>query len=585
MSEETIKLEEMTLEQLQEYHDNVVKPAARKGVAGAAAQLDVVRKLAEKKFRYDLFYKKSLIPVSENMTAGEIAKDVGMAGTKGAVSSITATADLPAYATQGALSGIDFVNEKLLGREPTSDTFKSTVKDTLRRSIPLVGDMYDFTEPQASKKAEELMPSVMNYEPQTEIAKVSERVMEFLPFAGKNVISMGVLPAVTSYYAGELKGVKDTPLQLPVEIATAVFSPSVAKAVISPRGGELTGITKKYVDKLKKEKVVPSAGQIFDDDQLKAYEGATRHGRNYQQQAYDNFSRAALKRIGIASDRADEADLERVYREMQKVFQNTIGSLQTSGGKKIVPSKSQIDEVVETITEYSSNQPQMLAKPIYGQILRAFKRSYETGQSLSKNQIKRFHTLLNQNTRLGNEDGDLARKVLPVVKQMIFDNLGEETKKVFVENNRRYRDFLAIEKTLQRGDGLYEGIVYPLKLANATQAVYKRQNLFGKSDLGQLAKAGASVMKRLPQTGSAPRLGGMQGGQDALRGGAAGFMFDPSNPTSAAIGGVIGSGVPYAKSRLMGRPDVQDYMKNQLIGRQGEYGLLRMLGASTLPNM
>ena len=585
MAEDTIKLEDMTLEELKEYHDTVVKPAAREGVRGAAAQLDVVRNLAEKKFRYDLFSNKSLIPVSETMSGGEIAKDIAMAGTKGAVSSVTGAADLPAYATQGALAGIDFINENVLGREPTSDTFKGAVKDTLRRSLPLVGDLYDFTEPQAGKKAEELVPSVMNYEPQTETAKVTERVMEFLPFAGKNVITMGVLPAVTSYYAGEMKGVKGTPLQLPVEIATAVFSPSVAKAVISPRGGDLTGITKKYVDVLKKEKVVPSAGQIFDDDQLKAFESVTKQGRDYTQQAYDNFSRAALKRIGIASDRADEKDLERVYREMGRVFDNTIGSLQTSGGKKIVPSKQQIDEIVETITEYKSNQPQMLAKPVYGQILRAFKRSYETGQSLSGNQIKRFHRLLNKNTRLGNEDGDLARDLLPIVKQMIFDNLGEEAKKAFIANNRRYRDFIAIEKTLERGDGLYEGIVYPLKLANATQTVYKRQNLFGKSDLGELAKAGASVMKRLPQTGSAPRLGGMQGNQDALRGGAAGFMLDPSDPNIALAGGLLGSAVPYAKGRLLGRPDVQEYMKNQLIGRQGEYGLLRMLGASTLPDM
>ena len=47
MAEETIKLEDMTLEQLREYHDTVVKPAERDGVAGAAAQLDVVRNLAE----------------------------------------------------------------------------------------------------------------------------------------------------------------------------------------------------------------------------------------------------------------------------------------------------------------------------------------------------------------------------------------------------------------------------------------------------------------------------------------------------------------------------------------------------------
>ena len=88
------------------------------------------------------------------------------------------------------------------------------------------------------------MPSVMNYEPQTETAKVTERVMEFLPFAGKNVITMGVLPALTSYYAGEMKGVKDTPLQLPVEIATAVFTPILLKKVISPRAAKLQELQK-----------------------------------------------------------------------------------------------------------------------------------------------------------------------------------------------------------------------------------------------------------------------------------------------------------------------------------------------------
>ena len=52
----------------------------------------------------------------------------------------------------------------------------------------------------------------------------------------------------------------------------------------------------------------------------------------------------------------------------------------------------------------------MLAKPVYGQMYNAFQKS-KTGQSLSGNQIKRFHRLLNKNTRKGNEDGDLARDV------------------------------------------------------------------------------------------------------------------------------------------------------------------------------
>ena len=74
------------------------------------------------------------------------------------------------------------------------------------------------------------------------------------------------------------------------------------------------------------------------------------------------------------------------------------------------------------------------------QILRAF-RILKTGQSLSKNQIKRFHRLLNKNTRLGNEDGDLAREALPILNEMIFENLGEEAKKAFVANNKLIQRF------------------------------------------------------------------------------------------------------------------------------------------------
>ena len=38
------------------------------------------------------FQIKTLIPVSETMSGGEIAKDIAMAGTKGAVSSVTGAA-------------------------------------------------------------------------------------------------------------------------------------------------------------------------------------------------------------------------------------------------------------------------------------------------------------------------------------------------------------------------------------------------------------------------------------------------------------------------------------------------------------
>ena len=59
-----------------------------------------------------------------------IAKDIANQELKVAVSSVTGAADLPAYATQGALAGIDFLMKKFFIKKQmnNSETFKALSK-------------------------------------------------------------------------------------------------------------------------------------------------------------------------------------------------------------------------------------------------------------------------------------------------------------------------------------------------------------------------------------------------------------------------------------------------------------------------
>ena len=156
-----------------------------------------------------------------------------------------------------------------------------------------------------------------------------------------------------------------------------------------------------------------------------------------------------------------------------------------------------------------------------------------------------------------------------------------------MQTNKLYRDFLTIEKTIDKGAGFYTGLVTPQKLATASGQIFKRQRLFGNSDLGELARAGSATMKTLPQAGNyRERLNGRYARkQTQASSGAAGFMLDPGDPAYCTTMYAAGSLLAPIRNRAMTSPMGQEYLKNQLITNQGETGLLRMLGASTLPNM
>ncbi len=579
MAEEQKPLEEMTGDELfQEY-------MAIKDDAFKLRRIKKIKDLGRSKFKRNFFEEGDInFEPKPDLSPSEFGTDVAMSGGSGLARGVAGALDTPAHLTNLAIAGADLVNRKVLGNEQLPEGFREGVKSGFRGALPLIGDLYDFTEPQARNAADKIAPEFMNYEPQSTTGEVVQRVGEFVPFAGKNVITMGVLPALTSYYAGnQFKG---TAAEVPAEIITAIVTPILAKKIVSPQGGEITGQTKKYIDLLKKEGVIPTAGTMLNDAQILAWEEATKAGRNMQEAAVEAFSRAALKRIGVNKNRVEAEDLEQVYRNINKGYRDTIDSLDISRGK-MIPTQSQLDDLKLAFRDYQGNVNMTTDTPIIRQVFNVLDKSLKSGQSLSKNQMKYFQRNLNAMTRKGDVNGEFARRAVPILNDMIHKNLGKEGKAKLLETNRLFRDFLAIEKTIDRGEGFYTGLVTPQKLATATSQVFKREKLFGRSELGELARAGSATMKTLPQAGNyRERLnaGGMAAGQTQASSGAAGFGFT-GDPAVAATAYAAGSLLAPMRNRAMTSPMGQEYLKNQLITNQGEMGLLRMLGASTLPNM
>ena len=579
MAEEQKPLEEMTGDELFEEY------MAIKDDAFKLRRIKKIKNLGKSKFKRNFFEEGDVnFEPKPELSPSEFGTDVAMSGSSGLARGVAGALDTPAHITNLAIAGADLVNRKVLGNEQLPEGFSEGVKSGLRGALPLVGDMIDFTEPNVRMAADKIAPEFMNYEPQSTFGEATQRVGEFLPFAGKNVVTMGVLPALSSYYAG--KQFEGTAAEVPAEIITAIVTPILAKKIISPQGGELTGQTKKYIDLLKKEGVIPTAGTMLNDAQILAWEEATKAGRNLQEAAVEAFSRAALKRIGINKNRVEAADLEQVYKNINKGYRETIDSLDISKGK-MVPTQNQLDDLKLAFRDYKGNVNMTTDTPIIRQVFNVLQRSLETGQSLSKNQMKYFQRNLNAMTRRGDVNGDFARRAVPVLNEMIHKNLGKEGKAKLLETNRLFRDFLAIEKTVERGEGFYTGLITPQKLATATSQVFRREKLFGRSELGELARAGSATMKTLPQAGNyRERLnaGGMAAGQTQASSGAAGFGLT-GDPSVAATMYAAGSLLAPMRNRAFTSPMGQEYLKNQLITDQGELGLLRMLAAGTLPNM
>lgn len=529
----------------------------------------------KKRFNYTDPVPEEDKPISEReggflKEVREQAPDLAASLASGLYRGAAQVADFPADAAQLATTGIEAGTKFLTGNAPSSG-FMSGITAGME-ALPIVGDIRKYSGAIAGA-AERAAPELYNYDPQSFEGDVLQTTGEFAIGMGRRPVAQALVPAaaVETVQASKLP----ENVKLPLEIASMVLAPSIYKKIVSPTGGEITGQTKKALQLLSDEGVFPSAGQATGSKSAMLMEEGSAAGQALQEQALRNFTKAAFKRIGVTKFDNLGSDMEAAYRRIGNDLDLTIGAV-----KPKIERQDAVD-LARVLERYSGQASEMLRSPVFEEAAKSFVQAYRSGQPISTEQIRYLHQTLNPLTRRGDETGVAAREMMPVIKDVIFRALPKDARKQWVNANKEYRDFLALESALAKRDNVAGALITPAALAQSTRSVFgQRAFVFGKNDLSELAQAGQLALKQQGTSNTAERLMAQAPTVSAGTLGAAGMDVLSGSPVgnnAALYGAALGmAGIP-ARNRAMATPTGQAYLRNQLIGELDEGILERSL--------
>ena len=373
----------------------------------------------------------------------EQAPDLGSSLASGLYRGAAQVADFPADVAQLATTGIEAGTKFLTGKPPSEGVMSGITAGM--EALPIVGDIRKYSGAVAGA-AERAAPELYNYDPQSFEGDVLQTAGEFAIGMGRRPVAQALVPAA----AVETVKASNLPenVKLPTEIAAMVLSPAVYKRVVSPTGGKITGQTKKALQLLSDEGVFPSAGQATGSKSAMLMEEGSDLGLALQQQALQNFTKAALKRIGVTKFDNLGSDMEAAYRRIGNDLDITIGAV-----KPKIERKDAVD-LARVLERYSGQASEMLRSPVFEEAAKSFVQAYRSGKPISTEQIRYLHQTLNPLTRRGDETGVAAREMMPVIKDVIFRALPKDARKQWVNANKEYRDFLALESALAKRDNV-----------------------------------------------------------------------------------------------------------------------------------
>lgn len=431
--------------------------------------------------------------------------------------------------------------------------------------------------------AVEAVAPIVDYETQTTAGDYGRTVGEFLPTAlgggTRAAISYGVLPALASETAGQMtEGTRAEPF---ARLAAAVLTPTGEKALmrlISPAGGRLDDQHVKAVELLAKEGVIPTAGQRTGQEATMYMEDATEAGRQLVETARENFTRAALKRVGIDSTRATPDVLQEATDRLSGIYANTIRAAESQA------QKGDFKDAFKVVSKLRSNSTDGVPEA-FNKIVQQVRRSVKNGKPMNGVQLQNAHSNMSALSTQGGPVGVAAREMKDFLEGLVSRGLPPEASQQWAQARKEWRNLFAVQKALEVGEAGKKGIITPQRLDVATRQIFGgKSNVMAKSELGELARAGSLVMKTLPNSGTQSRL--KAAGQAASVGagpttGMGGLAMGLDPQTAAGVG-VAGAFAPRAMNQFVASPLGQKYMANQRVGAGPNYfddqlGLFRIL--------
>lgn len=415
-------------------------------------------------------------------------------------------------------------------------------------------------------------------EPQTTAGEFTRTAGEFLPgaaaFGGlspSNLLRFGIVPGLASEAAGQ--ATEGTAAEPFARAGAALAAPltlqgleNVIRRTVSPGGGaEPSKLAAAAL--LEREGVRVTAGQATGNESQLFREAATRAGQNLVDDQAQQFTRAVLKRIGIDANRASPEVMQRAAREIGSVFDDV------AKGIDVPPNADMLTKMARVLEEYRQIAPRAGQAPIVRDINAKMVRAFRSDTPLTSAQVLNWRSALSKLTRTG----DAATREAAVSSLEVLDDALAQTLTAagraddvtrLATARSQWRNLIAIESAVTRaGEQAATGIITPANLRNALAAQGRRAFAQGQGDLNDLARAGVTLLKPLPQSGTQPRTlareitAGAQGGTAA---GLGSFAMGAEPTTAAAIGAATVA-LPRARNAFLASPAGQALMRNQAL--------------------
>jgi hypothetical protein len=354
------------------------------------------------------------------------------------------------------------------------------------------------------------------------------------------------------------------------------------KKLISPSGGAPAAKLKSAAV-LKKEGIDLTAGQATGNEKLMFREAELggQAASDFASKQADQFTAAALKRIGAQADRATPDVLETAYDAIGKQFDNLASVTSTPFDNTLQ------NNLLQVAADYADTAG--APAPIVERMVnRLGELARNNGGRITGEVYKEVRSTLG---RLAQRSDPATRMALRDLQNALDDaierNVSGQTRKSWQAVRKQYQNFLVIEDAATRaGEDAADGIITPQALRGAAIRQNKRAFAKGASDFTELANAGVSAMPTLPNSGTTARAGArLFVPAGAATGATMGSMV--GGPAGAVIGAGLGAVTPWAVGRGMLSNVGRRYLSNQAVGpvtdASSRFGSL--LGRGLVPSL
>lgn len=422
---------------------------------------------------------------------------------------------------------------------------------------------------------------ITSYEPQTTEGKYARTVGEFVPAAlmgGGGLVRGALAPGVASEAFGQLARALMPKAEGPAKVGGAVVGsliPSLLRRGITPL--PTSPERSAAANTLRAEGVTDiTAGQATGRKGLQYLEAERGAGQALGESASEQFTAAALRRVGETANRATPEVVDRAFNRIGGEFDRlAAGNVARVDQQLANDVRASVDDYFNLVS--APNRTPAVANYVQEMINSARQHGGnlpgEVYQSL-RSRMERTARSMGNNPEARTAVRELREALDDAMERSITAAGNPADIAAWQQARQQYRNLLVIEKAaVGAGENAALGLISPAKLREATVSTQGKRNYArGTGDYADLARAGNAIMAPLPNSGTPGRMAAQNIGMGtsamvgALLGGSGGSALGPAG---AGIGGAMGAAAGAAMPHLVGRAATSGlgrrYLSNQLM--------------------